>query len=389
MKAKHFFTISLLVVVQLATAQNLAWKSNDIHLNFSQPAVASALPLIQWGKPQLEYTSSEDGKVAVQISITSETNLKNVTMRLGDNTTGETRVEKRFDDATGKTFSIERNLTLLEGTNFLELTAENENGGKVSEKRIVMVGKDALNFLAADRKDIALIFATDTYDHWDDLVNPVSDGQTIAKELKEKYGFEVELVSNATVEEVFEKIRDYNERKFKPQDQLMIFFAGHGVFDDTFGEGYVVAKNSLANDKAKTTYIPHSRLRTIINNIPSQHTFLMMDVCFGGTFDPVIARSRALAAEVSERELLVRKFSYKTRKYLTSGGKAYVSDGIAGQHSPFAAKFIDALRSNGGSDRVLTLAELQVSMEKLSQIPRFGTFGDDETLSDFVFVAKQ
>gem|GEM_PF-4722572 len=33
------------------------------------------------------------------------------------------------------------------------------------------MGKDALDYISADRKDIALIFATDNYDHWDDLVN--------------------------------------------------------------------------------------------------------------------------------------------------------------------------------------------------------------------------
>ncbi len=115
---------------------------------------------------------------------------------------------------------------------------------------------------------------------------------------------------------------------------------------------------------------------------------LMMDVCFGGTLDPVIARARSAADEVSEREMLARKFSYKTRKYLTSGGKEYVSDGVVGQHSPFAAKLIESLRSNGGEDFILTLSEIQVAMEKLKTLPRFGSFGDDERLSDFVFVSK-
>lgn len=115
---------------------------------------------------------------------------------------------------------------------------------------------------------------------------------------------------------------------------------------------------------------------------------LMMDVCFGGTLDPVIARARGAVDEVSEREMLARKFSYKTRKYLTSGGKEYVSDGIPGKHSPFAAKLIESLRSFGGDDRILTLSELQANMEKLKQVPSFGSFGEDEKLSDFVFVAK-
>jgi hypothetical protein len=61
---------------------------------------------------------------------------------------------------------------------------------------------------------------------------------------------------------------------------------------------------------------------------------------------------------------------------------------VSGKHSPFAEKFIESLRNYGGEDRVLTLSELQSHLEKLKQLPRFGSFGDDEALSDFVFVGE-
>ena len=51
----------------------------------------------------------------------------------------------------------------------------------------------------------------------------------------------------------------------------------------------MVTKESLANDEAKTTYLSHNRLRSIVNNIPCDHIFLTMDVCFGGTFDNAVA----------------------------------------------------------------------------------------------------
>ena len=257
----------------------------------------------------------------------------------------------------------------------------------------MIVGKDAVaDAIALDRKDYALLIATDKYDNWGDLVNPVNDATTISKELKDRYGFDVELVENPTQDEMLVKIREYSERKYKPQDQLFIFFAGHGQFDEAFGEGYVVAKNSLENDRAKSSYISHSNLRSYIGNIPCQHILLTMDVCFGGTFDPVIARSRGTDSytEVSQTEYLIRKLSSKTRKYITSGGKEYVSDGVAGKHSPFAAKFIESLRTNGGDDRILTMNEILSVLEKIqSNEPRSGDFGDGEKSADFVFVGRQ
>ncbi|MBL7841955.1 MAG: caspase family protein [Cyclobacteriaceae bacterium] len=370
-------------------SQNLSWKSNDIHLDFKNQQLSTTLPTVEWTEPRYDFSSSVDGKVQVDVTVTSEVELTSVTLSVIDTKTNEVYATRSYTDVKGKSYTVKRMLTLVEDGVFrLELTAANQTGGTVSGKRSIVTGKDAREYISTDRKDYALIFATDKYDYWDDLVNPVNDAQTLAKELREKYGFETEIVENADYEEVFEKLRDYNERSFNPQDQLLIFFAGHGLFDDTFGEGYVVAKNSLANDKARTSYISHARLRGIIDNIPCRHVMLMMDVCFGGTLDPVIARARGAVDEVSEREMLARKFSYKTRKYLTSGGKEYVSDGIPGKHSPFAAKLIESLRSFGGDDRILTLSELQANMEKLKQVPRFGSFGEDEKLSDFVFVAK-
>lgn len=114
-----------------------------------------------------------------------------------------------------------------------------------------------------------------------------------------------------------------------------------------------------------------------------------MDVCFGGTFDPILAASRAsFYEETNDQEYLVKKLSKKTRKYLTSGSKEYVLDGIPGHHSPFAANLLEGLKSNGGSDRILILDEIKSYMERLQTIPRFGQFGSYENGSDFVFVAR-
>ena len=159
----------------------------------------------------------------------------------------------------------------------------------------------------------------------------------------------------------------------------------------TFG-GYVVAKNSLEIDKAKTTYISHSNLRSYVNNISCKHILLGMDVCFGGSLDPAISRQRGTPEgdELSLNEFIARKLSKKTRLYLTSGGKEYVSDGIVGKHSPFASSFLESLQSMGGADQILTVNEILPYLEKIKQHePRTGDFGYNEKGSDFIFIAKR
>jgi WD40 repeat protein len=239
--------------------------------------------------------------------------------------------------------------------------------------------------------DRALIFATNIYDSFSELVNPVIDATTVADELQSNYYVQTELLVNPTLKEAIEKIREYAKMEYSANDNLLIFFAGHGIYDDVFKEGYVISRDSKSDDVAKTSYLSHSNLRTMVNNIPCNHILLIMDVCFGGTFDPLIAsKSRAadMYTEVTNEEFIQRKKKYKTRLYLTSGGKEYVPDGRPGHHSPFARKLLESLRNYGGNDGILTINEIIQYVEKVEPQPRYGEFGDNEPGSDFILLVK-
>jgi hypothetical protein len=235
----------------------------------------------------------------------------------------------------------------------------------------------------------ALLIATNDYNEYPDLTNPVNDAKTISKELTANYNFKVTTIENPSMDSLLSALRAFAQKKYNPKDQLFIFVAGHGKYDEVFKEGYIVVKESKLKDDAKTSLVSHSNLRTIINNIPCEHIFLTMDACFGGTFDPVIAsRGTDVYSNITKSEFIDRKLAHKTRLYLTSGGKEYVPDGRPGEHSPFTRKFLEALRSYGGEDGILTTGEVFTYVEKVVPQPRIGEFGNNEPGSDFIFVAK-
>lgn len=398
MKIRVFlsFVLSLLSITMLM-AQNVSTRTNEFEVDFSDPKklMYTTIPVINWISPVPETNYAQEMKFKIEIEIESEKPLKNITIYIKENELAASRGQTTIRPEAGQELKmvVEKTLTLMEGENLLEVVAENRDGQKTISQRKVHIGTTGLaDAIKLDRTDYALVFATDQYDHWGDLVNPVFDSKTIAEELKNTYGYKVEMIENATQELVLKKLREYAEKKYKPLDQLFIFFAGHGTYDQTFGEGFVVTRESQVNDLGKTTYLSHNRLRSIVNNIQCEHIFLAMDVCFGGTFDAALASSRGGEEEVyreqGKAEFITRKLTYKTRRYLTSGGKTYVSDGIPGKHSPFAKNFIEALRSRGGRDGILTLPELYTFVERLKIQPRFGEFGDNAPGSDFVFVAK-
>jgi uncharacterized caspase-like protein len=148
-----------------------------------------------------------------------------------------------------------------------------------------------------DHKDYALLFATDDYSSWPALINPIPDAHAIADELKNSYGFDVNVVKNPTREEIVETLREYGKRKYGPGDQLFIFFAGHGVYDEVFKQGYIVAKDSRMDDTNRLTYESYDDLRQIINSIPAKHILLVVDACFSGTLDQRIGQASSRGAE--------------------------------------------------------------------------------------------
>ncbi len=396
MKKLLFGAIWILCAIG-AHAQNVSSRTDEFEVDLSDPKklVNSTLPTITWLTPAAETQYVQEAKVKIKFEVTSASPLKNAIISIKETVSASTRGSSAVQPLENERLhmTVERNLNLMDGENIVEVMAENMEGIKVySSRKIIIGGATIADASKLKRTDYALIFATDQYDNWNDLVNPVFDSRTIAEELRKTYGFKVDLVENATQAEVLKKIRDYAEKKYEPLDQLLIFFAGHGTYDQTFGEGFVVTKESLLNDEAKTSYLSHNRLRSIINNVPCQHVFLAMDVCFGGTFDQALASSRGAEDEVykeqNQAEFITRKLTYKTRRYLTSGGKTYVSDGIPGKHSPFAKSFIEALRTRGGRDGILTLADIYSNVEKLKNPPKMGEFGDNAPGSDFLFLAK-
>jgi Caspase domain len=378
-------------------AQNVSSRTSEfeVHVGDSAKLVNSTIPVISWVTPVAETNYSGEAKYKIKFEIESASPIKNITIIIKESAESASRGMQSIQPSTeAEKYKnvIEKTITLMDGSNVIEIIAENMDGTKTISQRVINVGSTALtNASKLDRTDYAILFATNDYDHWPDLKNPVNDTRMIAEELRKNYGYKVEIMEGGSQSDILKKLREYGERKYKPLDQVFIFFAGHGQFDQTFGEGFVVTKESLTNDEAKTTYLSHNRLRSIINNIPCEHIFLAMDVCFGGTFDQAIAHrgmDEDTYKEATQAEMVTRKLTYKTRRYLTSGGKEYVPDGRPGMNSPFARKMLEALRSRGGKDMILTLGEMNTYVEALKPQPRAGEFGDNAPGSDFVFVIK-
>ncbi len=206
MRTLAIITIFCLLHSAVSLAQIVADRTNSIILDFNQ-TVNTVLPEISWEHPRQEYTNSEEGQVEVKATIKSVVPLKSV--KIAIKKTLEEATKARAVELANNALSakVEMTVFLTEGQNYLEIIAENDKGGIVTDSRSVLIGMDALkDAISIDRQDYALLFATDRYDNWSDLVNPINDAEAVGKELTERYGFEVEVVKDANQDDVFNKL---------------------------------------------------------------------------------------------------------------------------------------------------------------------------------------
>jgi hypothetical protein len=228
--------------------------------------------------------------------------------------------------------------------------------------------------------------ATDDYAHWPHLTNPISDADAVNQTLASLYGFHVEEVRNPTDDQILAKLTEYLHHKFEPQDQLLIFFSGHGYFDPDLGKGFLVPANALLvkDDIGHRSLLAHETIMGYVNRIPAKHVVLVLDACFAGTLDRRIADSGLRGdtssdpyAHATLPELLARKEPKRTRRYITSGGKDFVPDGLPGHHSPFISAFLVTLNQAADRKGYVTLDDIQQGLNTVNPEPRWGDIQDD------------
>jgi len=113
----------------------------------------------------------------------------------------------------------------------------------------------------------------------------------------------------------------------------------------------------------------------------------VLDSCFSGTFDPRIGgvASRSAYEQITSPELLSRNLNLNARLWLTSGRNEAVSDGIAGQGSPFARMLLETLRSYGGNTGIVTTANIFSAAQSLKTLPAWGELPNHAPGGQFVF----
>jgi branched-chain amino acid transport system substrate-binding protein len=174
-----------------------------------------------------------------------------------------------------------------------------------------------------------------------DLETPLNDSRALADLLQEKYGFVVETIfgKQATRKTIYNNLRGLSS-KAKPNDSVLIYYAGHGDLDRQYNDGWWIPFDATVGDP--TTYLDNVQVQKAMRSMKAKHVLLISDSCYSGT---LFGQSRAMPPVIDNKYYL-GLYNEKSRWGMTSGNKTPVADDGTGGHSVFAYQFIKELKNN-------------------------------------------
>jgi len=262
----------------------------------------------------------------------------------------------------------------------------------VSSKNIVLSRQEIKPRFAGNYH--ALVIGINQYKYLNRLNTAVNDARTVAKVLKNKYGFSVTMLLNqqATRRGIMSTFNKLN-RILAENDHLLIYYAGHGYYDKQGDAAYWLPADAKNDEDIE--WLSASSITTHLKRYKAKNVLVVADSCYSGTLTRRRGNDINLGATPKERQRFLKKMINKpSRVLISSGGNEPVTDSGGRGHSIFAQVFLDGLRQM--EKTVFTAGELfhdshiqERVAGKVEQIPEFQTIrqsGHDS--GDFVFQRK-
>jgi hypothetical protein len=232
-------------------------------------------------------------------------------------------------------------------------------------------------------KYYALIIGVSTYPDPEimDLDQPFSDATKLYNTLTTNYTFDkqnAKLLNSPTREQIISELDRLN-RLITDNDNLLIFYAGHGYWDSQDEVGYWMPSDAKRSNTAN--WIRNSTIRDYLRTVKTKHTLLIADACFSGG----IFKTRKAFTDAPKS--IQKLYEYPSRKAMTSGSLKEVPD-----KSVFLL-YLDK-RLNDNIQAFISAEELFGSfkiavLNNSPNVPQYGEIKDtgDEG-GDFIFIKK-
>jgi hypothetical protein len=216
-----------------------------------------------------------------------------------------------------------------------------------------------------------------------ELQYPISDAENLISMLTSEYTFNrktIHFLKNPNRQTILRELETLKSQLTR-NDNLLIFYSGHGYWDEDLEQGYWLPRDASADNRSE--WLSNSTIRDYIRGIKTQHTLLISDACFsGGIFK---ARKTFVRPDASIEKI----YETPSRKAITSGALKTVPD-----KSVFLEYLVRNLRKNQA--KYLYSEKLYIDMKPavinnspINQTPQYGTIqGAGDEGGDFIFIRR-
>jgi tetratricopeptide (TPR) repeat protein len=273
------------------------------------------------------------------------------------------------------------------GNNDIYIQATDLSGNSITKSYFIYRDDTTIrgiSSLAEGAKFYALIIGVSEYQdpQITDLDGyPLQDAERLAQILTTFYTFDRDRTivlknpGRAAIQRAFDDLT----RVITDRDNLLIFYAGHGHYDEDTELGYWLPSD--AEKEYTTNWIYNDVLVANLRRIHSRHTLLISDACFSGS----IFKTRSGIDDAPTA--YQKKYELKSRKAITSGVLQTVPN--KSTFFKYLAAYLEENRSKYLSASQL-FQDIEIPVGNNSpNTPQFGVIGNvgDEG-GDFIFMKK-
>ncbi len=127
----------------------------------------------------------------------------------------------------------------------------------------------------------ALVIGNSQYANYPAMPAAESNAKALAALLRDSYGFDVKLLLNAKNTDILSNLYKLSQN-LAPNDNLVVFYAGHGKRDLRNRRGWWLPVDAVRDDTARTNWLPNQEVSDRLALIAAKHILVLADASYVG-----------------------------------------------------------------------------------------------------------
>jgi hypothetical protein len=229
----------------------------------------------------------------------------------------------------------------------LKVVSTNDYGTTTVTRLVQVIDDFDLPIVRPKGENYAVVIGINAYQDWEMLNTPKNDCEALIAVLTEKYHFKSENIYTfydeaANRSDIIAFI-DRIATKIGKDDNLLVYYSGHGYYDEVKKKGYWIPYDAPNNDNI-WDYIQDDYIKTALCKSKGQNIYVIADACYSGSFFDNYRKGKPLPKKLKKQVLsLQQKSSFRG----FASGRLEVVDDVSSEdpnHSPFALALITILK---------------------------------------------